>query len=213
MLYHKAMQMQAKYIAENGRMPLEMGVFTSNHYVIVNNLGEGNISAIRAFNIEKNREEIENEIISLTRRYTDEGLTGWRDSFSDSVKSALGVDSWSRISSMGRQDADGSVRGMVEGNRPKRGADNALAGGTHLNPNDSSDDIRYHLREKAAPKNSRKVYKLMRLGADGKLYPLFIDAAEPVELGNWYDADSPNLDMLRKLESGIWMICIRELRL
>lgn len=46
----------------------------------------------------------------------------------------------------------------------------------------------------------------MRLGADGKLYPLFIDAALPTELSRWYDADSPNLSMLRDKAPGIYLV-------
>ena len=65
---------------------------------------------------------------------------------------------------------------------------------------------KYSVRTKPAPTKTQKVYKLMRLGDDGKLYPLFIDAAEPTELGVWYDADAPDLDMLRPLASGTWLV-------
>ena len=51
--------------------------------------------------------------------------------------------------------------------------DNAEADGTTL---------KYSKREKPAPKKTQKVYKLMRLGDDGKLYPLFIDSTAPTEL-------------------------------
>lgn len=60
---------------------------------------------------------------------------------------------------------------------------------------------RMSLRTKPAPKKTEKVYKLMRLGEDGKLYPLFIGSAEAVELGMWYDADSPALKDLKSLSS------------
>ena len=60
---------------------------------------------------------------------------------------------------------------------------------------------RLSLRTKPAPKKIQKVYKLMRLGEDGKLYPLFIGSAEAVELGYWYDADSPALKDLKSLSS------------
>ena len=46
--------------------------------------------------------------------------------------------------------------------------------------------LRYSLRTKPAPKKTIPVYKLMRLGDDGKLYPLYIDSASPTELGVWY---------------------------
>ena len=60
---------------------------------------------------------------------------------------------------------------------------------------------RLSLRTKPAPKKTQPVYKLMRLGEDGKLYPLFIGSAEAVELGKWYDADSPALKDLKSLSS------------
>lgn len=60
---------------------------------------------------------------------------------------------------------------------------------------------RLSLREKPAPKKTKKVYKLMRLGEDGKLYPLFIGSGAEVELGKWYDAESPKLQDLTSLSS------------
>ena len=65
---------------------------------------------------------------------------------------------------------------------------------------------RYSLRTKPDPKKTIKVYKLMRLGADGKLYPLFIDSAAPIELRRWYDGDAPDFNMLKKLPSGIHLL-------
>lgn len=66
--------------------------------------------------------------------------------------------------------------------------------------------VRFSIRTKPAPKKTIPVYKLMRLGDDGKLYPLYIDGAKPIELGTWYDADSPNLDMLTSLPAGSHLI-------
>lgn len=60
---------------------------------------------------------------------------------------------------------------------------------------------RLSLREKPAPTKTQKVYKLMRLGEDGKLYPLFIGSGAEVELGKWYDAESPKLQDLTSLSS------------
>lgn len=60
---------------------------------------------------------------------------------------------------------------------------------------------RLSLREKPAPKKTQKVYKLMRLGEDGKIYPLFIGSGAEVELGKWYDAESPKLQDLTSLSS------------
>ena len=60
---------------------------------------------------------------------------------------------------------------------------------------------RLSLRTKPAPKKTITVYKLMRLGEDGELYPLFIGNAEVVRLKMWYDADSPALKDLKSLSS------------
>jgi hypothetical protein len=65
---------------------------------------------------------------------------------------------------------------------------------------------RFRIREKEAPKKTQKVYKLMRLGDDKKLYPLFIDSASPTELGKWYDADSPDLSILQKMPAGTFLV-------
>ena len=72
--------------------------------------------------------------------------------------------------------------------------------------NAETDDIRFSKRTKEDPKKVKPVYKLMRLGEDGKLYPLFIDSTEPLEIGQWYDADSPNLDMLREMPDGVFLV-------
>lgn len=55
------------------------------------------------------------------------------------------------------------------------------------------------------PKKTIKAYKLMRL-QNGEVYPLFIDRSEPLKIGVWYDADSPNLEFLRSLDEGMHLI-------
>ena len=60
----------------------------------------------------------------------------------------------------------------------------------------------FSTRTKPAPTKTQMVYKLMRLGADGRLYPLYIDSAEGIELKVWYDADSPNMGDIENLEIG-----------
>lgn len=64
----------------------------------------------------------------------------------------------------------------------------------------------FSIRQKPDPEKTIKCYKLMRLGEDGKLYPLFIDAKAPTELGTWYDGDSPNLEQLKGLPSGVHLV-------
>jgi len=62
------------------------------------------------------------------------------------------------------------------------------------------------VRQKEDPKKTIKVYKLMRLGGDGKLYPLFIDSSAGISIGEWYDAESPDLDFLKKIPSGVFLV-------
>ena len=62
------------------------------------------------------------------------------------------------------------------------------------------------MRQKEDPKKTIKVYKLMRLGDDGKLYPLFIDSSAGISIGEWYDAESPDLDFLKKIPSGVFLV-------
>lgn len=69
-----------------------------------------------------------------------------------------------------------------------------------------ADGTRFSVRTNPAPVKTQDVYKLMRLGEDGKLYPLFIGSAEAIELGVWYDADSPNLGDLTKLATGVHLV-------
>ena len=88
-----------------------------------------------------------------------------------------------------------AARTVLRANEQRADAQSAEGDGTLL-----------RVRTKEPPKKTRKVYKLMRLGEDSKLYPLFIDSASPVELGTWYDADSPNLDFLKTLTAGVHLV-------
>lgn len=67
------------------------------------------------------------------------------------------------------------------------------------------------IRTAAAPKKIITAYKLMRL-VGGKLYPLYIDRSEPVELGVWYNADSVSKTTLESLDFGYHLINLRSER-
>jgi hypothetical protein len=67
------------------------------------------------------------------------------------------------------------------------------------------------IRTEAAPRKTIKAYKLMRL-VDGKLYPLYIDRAKPLEIGVWYNADAPSLDVLQRLDFGNHLIDLQTQR-
>jgi hypothetical protein len=69
----------------------------------------------------------------------------------------------------------------------------------------NEEKINFSLRTKPAPQKTQEVYKLMRL-KDGEIYPLFIDSTEPLKVGEWYDADSPNLDFLKEMPSGVFLV-------
>lgn len=68
--------------------------------------------------------------------------------------------------------------------------------------------MEYRVREKPAPHHTIKVYKLVRIKEDrpGEWFPLFIDSAAPLRLGEWLDADSPDLEMLRGREPGQYLV-------
>lgn len=68
------------------------------------------------------------------------------------------------------------------------------------------DQTAARVRQKEDPKKTIKVYKLMRLGDDGKLYPLFIDSSAGISIGEWYDAESPDMDFLKKMPSGVFLV-------
>lgn len=72
----------------------------------------------------------------------------------------------------------------------------------------TSPEPEYRPRQKPAPRNTIKVYKLVRIKNDrpGEWFPLFIDSAAPLRLGEWLDADSPDLDMLRGREPGQYIV-------
>ena len=71
---------------------------------------------------------------------------------------------------------------------------------------DTDSDIDYSRREEPAPKKTIEVFKLMRLEDDDKLYPLFIDNSNSVDLKAWYNADSPDLSALKSLKSGVYLV-------
>ena len=124
------MEQQARFIKETGRLPLEMGVFTANHFVVVNNLDEGNISAVRAFNIEKEPQRITEEINRLI------------DNESDKISSSVSLlieeartrlpNGFDYSSNPQKRGAGMRNAGMGERQQPERGGDNALDRGTHV---------------------------------------------------------------------------------
>lgn len=66
----------------------------------------------------------------------------------------------------------------------------------------SDDGISYSVREGDDPKASAQAYKLFNVDEKGLPHALFIDAANALELGTWYDADSPLIKDMEDLEPG-----------
>ncbi len=63
---------------------------------------------------------------------------------------------------------------------------------------------RFSIREADPPKKTKgKIYKLLKLYPDGSLGALFIDKGMRLQVGEWYDADSPAIKDLENLETGL----------
>ena len=64
------------------------------------------------------------------------------------------------------------------------------------------DGISFSVREGEEPKTSAQAYKLFNVDENGMPHALFIDAANALELGTWYNADSPLIKDMESLEPG-----------
>ncbi|MBQ6069480.1 MAG: hypothetical protein IJK84_08260 [Bacteroidales bacterium] len=176
-LYHKAMEMQADFIARTGTMPLEMGVFTDKHFVIVNNVSEGNITAVRAFDIEKQQKETTDAVKEIYRRYTDAGLSEDSRRVIEEFGRIYGNGARNNLSRELGQMADRGVHAVGERQQSDRGADNALDSGTHVADDggvrfrgEDGEDLRFRLREDEEPTKTGTGHKVFVL-KDGKLNP------------------------------------------
>ena len=63
-------------------------------------------------------------------------------------------------------------------------------------------DLRFSVRTKPAPTHVETAYKLFNVDENGNPHALFIDGANALERKVWYDADSPLVKDLEKLEPG-----------
>ena len=67
--------------------------------------------------------------------------------------------------------------------------------------------VRFSLRTKQEPRETVDVWKLMRLGEDGLLYPLYIDRnTKGLELNKWYDADAPKIDPVKFAKGNSYLV-------
>lgn len=59
------------------------------------------------------------------------------------------------------------------------------------------------------PQNTIKAFKLFRVGKDGELYPLFVNAKEPVPIGKWLEATAGELTDTGKVKSTLGPLAYR----
>ena len=107
-------------------------MFTANHFVIVDNVELGNISAVRAFDIEKQQKETTDAVKEIYRRYTDAGLSEDSRRVIEEFGRIYGNGARNNLSRELGQMANRRVHAVAERQQSDRGADNALDSGTHL---------------------------------------------------------------------------------
>lgn len=73
------------------------------------------------------------------------------------------------------------------------------------------EDVKYSVRKKAAPKKTVVAYKLFKVKKShpGKLFPLFVDANKPAEMGVWLDADVGEMNKQGKVKSKLGGLAFR----
>lgn len=59
------------------------------------------------------------------------------------------------------------------------------------------------------PQKTIKAFKLFRVGKDGELYPLFVNAKEPVPIGKWLEATAGELTDTGKVKSTLGPLAYR----
>ena len=145
-------------------------------------------------------------------RIGGEGMKGFYDKMLPSFMNKYGKKWGTKVGEVELPDVEEAGRTMWSVDVTPEMKESVMEGQTMFSKKvsefnaETGEEARFRKREEPDPKKTQKVYKLMRLGEDGKLYPLYIDNASAVELGQWYNADSPNLGDLKKLPSGIHLI-------
>lgn len=145
-------------------------------------------------------------------RIGGEGMKGFYDKMLPSFMNKYGKKWGTKVGEVELPDVEEAGRTMWSVDVTPEMKESVMQGQTMFSKKvsefnaETGEEVRFRKREEPDPKKTQKVYKLMRLGEDGKLYPLYIDNASAVELGQWYNADSPNLGDMKKLPSGIHLI-------
>lgn len=67
-------------------------------------------------------------------------------------------------------------------------------------------DTQYSVRTKPAPEHKQYGFKLMVVDNQGLPHAMFVDANKALKYGTWYDADSPLMKDMLKLEPGDYLV-------
>ena len=96
-------------------------------------------------------------------------------------------------------NADNSSKNIIEEHNPEVNTERrSIADGFESG---DANVPRFSIREADPPKKTKgKIYKLLKLYPDGSLGALFIDKGMRLQVGDWYDADSPMIKDLENLE-------------
>ena len=110
------------------------------------------------------------------------------------------------------QGRQASVYGASTDLSQGRGVAGEVAPGVSSTDDSAADvNVQFSRRRKPAPKETVKAYKLFRVDArkPGQLFPLFVNANDPVDMGVWLDADVGPLTDKGKVKSKIGELAYR----
>ena len=144
-------------------------------------------------------------VLSLTKSGEKESwlLTGWNKIENAGETSEVSTQSSStQINPTFSREDLGAALAAYKGSNSSEDSKTLFSTAYHGEAAVEGSFTRFSIRTKPAPAETKPVWKLMRLGADGKLYPLYIDRnTQGLELHKWYDAETPKIDK-DKLEIG-----------
>ena len=89
--------------------------------------------------------------------------------------------------------------------------ESAPTDGATTDPSAADQNIKFSLRRKPAPEKTVTAYKLFRVDPrrPGQLFPLFVNANDPVDIGTWLDADIGEQNDKGKVKSKLGPLAFR----
>lgn len=155
-LNHAAMRINSEAMAKGEEIQDELRIFTANHYVVVKNNELGNISPIRAYNIEKSASEIWDDI-RRNVRYEGNQISDSSRRILDEARSRLkgGMLDTGDTGRRGTGNGDAGVGGRQQSYRD---SDNTLDSGAHLDGDIYSNNFKRWFGDwENDPENASKV--------------------------------------------------------